>query len=791
MMPAKYIHRIHIQNWDALSFQREMRDAFWPHLKEMTYDEREYTEYWPHVQSELSVVCGLGKEASYARTTMKILPHLRAYHEQTKDEIIRIARKDLGDTLQLDQDTEQTNLTLYFESALRIWLNLKIRLSGHPEHLKYEDVRWQTSKARTTKQITRAIEWKENISLDELVAAMLPKRKVSPGKRWVPIKPAFNTANLVRDCDVRIRSTNYLNQHLKFDKEIRTVFVYAHDICLSNHLESDDESVIPRNLLQEALHTLNLLFPVPQQEDQKLRLGSYGPVVHEGKLQLDIANYEYYGDMLLELIKIYNDPLRGLKQGLRSCGQLLKSFYLVPVERPHLLAETAKRWLYVGMFSLLHLLVLVVRMTTRLLQLMMVAGQNSTAFISAGMFIVRLRTMGALRSPLVIYDKFMMMLRRAIRKAPPRRSTVFVSSPDGFETWGTQRWLKFDDNKQWALSLGEAIGKLDISTLHNESQLTASETRQQFISTMANIYAGHGLPTLALPSSFFDIDIRFASLSGVLSGNDLILVFIAYSACILRESSIQTPPNEASSKALYKIVKKHMKTIPLFSLADADPEVIWEFLSQQTPQNLDPAHLRDLLKQICQPFTILTVPADGSDAAGDSAEQKRLTLESTIFSPLQEGPFYCPTLPSCETGRLIDILDEIEPHIVFFAGGNTSDKVIRTDCSLQFSMGADRILTSLLSHRPNLKLVILAGCFKESQAQDLADAAGCVVGWENLPGEDDASRIFEKEFLKEVLGYRSFQGAYGKAMFAVNPERIKCGRSSWRKAYHLTARQTP
>jgi len=81
------------------------------------------------------------------------------------------------------------------------------------------------------------------------------------------------------------------------------------------------------------------------------------------------------------------------------------------------------------------------------------------------------------RSLLAIYDRIMIR-QKALTKVLTRRSTAFAHLPDSFGGWGVAGQLKYDDDQQWALELGEAIGMLEILSLNKDSELIARDTKQ-------------------------------------------------------------------------------------------------------------------------------------------------------------------------------------------------------------------------------------------------------------------------------------------------------------------------
>src|SRR5207244_8887795 len=76
------------------------------------------------------------------------------------------------------------------------------------------------------------------------------------------IDPAMTMSHLSGSRGLKVFWTSNLADHLAINWKSRVVSVYEHKICLWNHLNSKVEPIIPREILEEAIDTLNLLFPL-------------------------------------------------------------------------------------------------------------------------------------------------------------------------------------------------------------------------------------------------------------------------------------------------------------------------------------------------------------------------------------------------------------------------------------------------------------------------------------------------------------------------------------------------
>jgi hypothetical protein len=109
-----------------------------------------------------------------------------------------------------------------------------------------------------------------------------------------------------------------LADHLKVDWKSRILFIYQHKIALWNHIQYTDKALFPEGLLEEAMDTLNLLFPL-------LDAPTKGFLMQHGKTfdrlgyckrprNLSLGRYQYWQTHLRDLIDVFNEHPRGIQQ---------------------------------------------------------------------------------------------------------------------------------------------------------------------------------------------------------------------------------------------------------------------------------------------------------------------------------------------------------------------------------------------------------------------------------------------------------------------------------------------
>ena len=148
-----------------------------------------------------------------------------------------------------------------------------------------------------TKSNVIPIQWEDEISLDQLVRAQFsPSQYAAESSKEYRIDPGFNAPFLAGISGIRIEWTDNLAEHLRYNRNRRAVKVYEHKICLIHHLESTD-SIIPSDVLREAIDTLNLLFPFDGQDTRgflRQHRKEFYKIAHYGRVRLlDLREYNY------------------------------------------------------------------------------------------------------------------------------------------------------------------------------------------------------------------------------------------------------------------------------------------------------------------------------------------------------------------------------------------------------------------------------------------------------------------------------------------------------------------
>lgn len=196
------------------------------------------------------------------------------------------------------------------ELAMRIWANLHVQIPR------------QFGASMLTPAET-VIPWLDNTAVQSLVSSHFEKRKARQAVNLSSIDPKFSMALLVKVYDYRVRWTSNLAEHLKIDPEFpRNIMIYEHKICLWNHLKTAQDGnnapILPLPLVEEAIDTLNLLFPFGKKSTKSFlrRHGKsfYGLGKCGRATQYDIQQYHYWRKEIGDLAEVLSQQPRGRAQ---------------------------------------------------------------------------------------------------------------------------------------------------------------------------------------------------------------------------------------------------------------------------------------------------------------------------------------------------------------------------------------------------------------------------------------------------------------------------------------------
>ncbi|KAI1420254.1 hypothetical protein F5Y12DRAFT_773937 [Xylaria sp. FL1777] len=176
---------------------------------------------------------------------------------------------------------------------------------------------WLTTRINT-KMVSGCVTWEQNESLQSSIQSHFKSvTTVDDTKRDI-IPRSLTVAHLCKDYGFHVVWTDDLRCHLTVDWEYQRITVYEHLIYLCNFLNYPAATPIPTEILEEAVDTINLLFPSDQKRTKKFlrkenktfnRLGYCG---RERRIRL--SDYRHWRGRISVLKEALDDLPKGRRQ---------------------------------------------------------------------------------------------------------------------------------------------------------------------------------------------------------------------------------------------------------------------------------------------------------------------------------------------------------------------------------------------------------------------------------------------------------------------------------------------
>jgi hypothetical protein len=208
-------------------------------------------------------------------------------------------------------DAPRDTIVRSLELAARLWLGVNICSRA-------------TSIGRTNVK-DNCIEWSNNRSLSEVVAEQFERKAIAAIDDDLSLDVSLTVVKLIKTRGVQIRMTNNLVDHLKLEGPVgaRSLSIYGQKLHLINHLKDRQTRMLQHQVLEEAICTLDLLFPVSDSETIKLlekqEMHFNGLALYEELPVLRTLNdFVYWRRNLEQLLRLLDGPPETTRQMLRD-----------------------------------------------------------------------------------------------------------------------------------------------------------------------------------------------------------------------------------------------------------------------------------------------------------------------------------------------------------------------------------------------------------------------------------------------------------------------------------------
>jgi hypothetical protein len=287
--------------------------TFWPHLRvsERDFIDEEYTSFFDFI----------------GKTLQSLYPHAQRFAIQNLDGLLFVVRslqvhqgitkRELVVELQKQfLNFKEEDITRSTELAARLWLGINI----HSRHLTVGP-----QNPRDTR-----IEWLGDSTLTGLVGAQFStsSSKVSVSSTNTLLDDSFTAVNLNNICRLHLRWTDNLVDHLRLEgpRGQRSFSIYRHKLCLINHKQAPRPYIVPADVLDEAIRTLDLLFPFGDPKTEALLSNEHlqlwtatGP---EFPRATELDDFKYWRSNIAQLLALFNGPPETITQTLLDTRNL-------------------------------------------------------------------------------------------------------------------------------------------------------------------------------------------------------------------------------------------------------------------------------------------------------------------------------------------------------------------------------------------------------------------------------------------------------------------------------------
>lgn len=272
-------------------------NTFWPHLEllEQDYIGKDYTALFNFFGKTLQ---SLHPHASKFATQewgglLSMVSSLSANRTTTKKALVEDMKKGY-------LNTSETAIARSIELAVRLWLGINVRSKG--------------LSVGPANPRDRRIDWRDDQSLDEMIAAQFSQGASKAMFANIPFDESFTAVNLKNICRLHIRWTDNLIDHLKLEgpRGQRRLSIYRQKLCLVNHRKGPEPTIIPADVLDEAIRTFDLLFPFGDPkteaflEEEKVQFWTISPFESPRATELD--EFKYWRSNLAQLSSLFHGP---------------------------------------------------------------------------------------------------------------------------------------------------------------------------------------------------------------------------------------------------------------------------------------------------------------------------------------------------------------------------------------------------------------------------------------------------------------------------------------------------
>lgn len=274
----------------------------WPNLPKEEYLHRSYAGILGHFEAQTKSLPNHGDSIGFSGM-LSIIGSLTSNRDALSSRSSCIANS----RAQLPKPLSETLVVSYGERALRMMLSLDIRIGSRG--------------AFGSRIGSSTIDWEDDTPLANVIENhFIGDGHHAKGMITGRIDPSLSLAYLCTYRGFRVFWTSNISEHLNISWKSKIITIYEHKVFLWNHLRNSKAPMIPRVILEEAIDTLNLLFPLKDRlttaflAQNGKDFQGLGYCSRPRDRCLDLGNFNIWRNRIAELVEIMNEEPKGLQQ---------------------------------------------------------------------------------------------------------------------------------------------------------------------------------------------------------------------------------------------------------------------------------------------------------------------------------------------------------------------------------------------------------------------------------------------------------------------------------------------
>ncbi|KAI4690931.1 uncharacterized protein J4E88_002404 [Alternaria novae-zelandiae] len=298
---------------DILRFTSEEKctliNSFWPqlNLSKHTYNDKKYASllnFWGLTLQSLHPPNSRFATEQWGGL-LAIVGVLRSDRNSTRRELVAKIES------MYFKNFKNEPISGSIELAVQLWLGIHLHSNESPNLVK--------------NPMDTCVSWADDQSLEKAIAAQFSQHtKAAQSVQNCPLDTSFTAMGLKSTHGMNLLWTDSLVDHLKLEGSPgnRRLFIYRHKTCLVNHRSGSTPPIISADILDEAIRTLDLLFPVGHKQTiaflKKSGVQMWIENPSESLRATELNEFVYWRSRLAQLLNLLNSRPETVLQAMKD-----------------------------------------------------------------------------------------------------------------------------------------------------------------------------------------------------------------------------------------------------------------------------------------------------------------------------------------------------------------------------------------------------------------------------------------------------------------------------------------